>query len=315
MSRPGYLALDIGGTKVAMGLGNSQGKFLAQETCPFRFPRGPQELLRTIREFLNRHSKHRPRAFGLGICGPVSPYTGFLYNPPNLPKSWHRRSLRAILQEGLRIPGRVDNDVNLAAWGEAWKGWGAQGIKSFMMVCPGTGLGGGLVLESQLIRGSHGFAAEIGHALVDPRGPKCGCGLKGCVEAYASGTGLAKLARRYIGQKLDGVELHRLALRGHRTAKKIFREAGKALAITCANAMNLLDVEAFIFGGSVTKSFSLWGPEFKRQFFARLISPVRPKILISKLGTQAGLLGALRLAIESSRSKVPACPAGRQGHE
>ena len=192
-------AVDIGGTKIAAGIVSRDGRILAQETCPTAPEQGFEDAMRRTAGMLRRCAKEsgtQPTAIGIGCTGPVDPLSGAL-GDVNLLPGWQGRNLVEALSAELGIPAAVENDADAAALGEAAFGSGA-GARSFLLVAVGTGIGVGIVLDGRLYRGVGGAHPELGHQVIDPNGPDCTCGARGCWEAFAGGPAMEDwFNRRY----------------------------------------------------------------------------------------------------------------------
>lgn len=230
-------ALDIGGTKIAAGVVDDEGRILAQAACPTEpetgFVNGIKRIEQLLRGCLAAVAGQRLDGIGIGCTGPVDPVSGIL-GPNNFLVGWEGENLPGAIAERFGVPAVVENDADAAALGEA--AWGAgRGAKRFIYITVSTGIGGGLVLDGQVYRGVDGAHPEMGHQVIETGGPVCQCGAQGCWEALASGPGLAAWfnAQRQdqAGAALppvDAREICRLAEQGHALALR----AGSAKAIT-----------------------------------------------------------------------------------
>ncbi len=196
------LAIDIGGTKLAAGIVDTEGRILARGEVPTLAAEGLEPVLGRIaglgRDLLSRPevadvSVHR---VGVGCAGPVDLKAGIVFNPPNLP-GWTRVPLMDRLRHELDLPVVLENDANAAALGEFRYGAG-RGARSIVYMTVSTGIGGGIILDGKIWHGLKDAAGEIGHMTVCPDGPVCGCGNRGCLEAMSSGTSIARRAREML---------------------------------------------------------------------------------------------------------------------
>ena len=193
------LGIDVGGTKCLGVILDDQGEVIEEQRRPT--PKGPEAIIDTLAELAR--SLGPWRSIGVGVPGLVT-RTGVLRAAPNLVDITNFR-VGELLSQQLGCPVQVDNDGTCAAAAE-WKTGAARGVDDFVMVTLGTGIGGGVVAGGALIRGANGFTGEIGHMVVDPDGPPCPCGRRGCWERYASGSGLGRLAREAaVGRRLERV--------------------------------------------------------------------------------------------------------------
>jgi glucokinase len=194
------IGLDVGGTKVAGLLVGENGDVLSRSSVetPADDVEATMKTLFQVAEELR--SSGRPVAIGVGAAGMVDFAAGVMRWAPNL--AWRELPIRDRVSEQLELPCVVDNDANAAAWGE-YRFGAARGYRHMLMVTVGTGIGGGIVADGVLYRGAHGFAAEIGHVIVEPGGPQCGCGNRGCWEQVASGHALGRLGRLAVEARPD----------------------------------------------------------------------------------------------------------------
>jgi glucokinase len=246
---------------------------------------------------------------GVGVGAPNADHLqGTIEDPPNL--EWERVDLRAAIGEYSDLPVSVINDANAAALGEAFLG-SARKFRSFLQVTLGTGIGTGVVLNGELWQGEHGFAGEIGHSIVEPKGRQCGCGRLGCLETYASASGLV---RNLIEQKpyfpesillqrdpesISASDVYEAAQRDDKAALAAFEMAGKYLGLALANATTLLDLEAFVLSGGVALAGEFLLDPVRRHFDDNLLDIYRGgvEVVLSELkGADAAVLGAAAFA-------------------
>ena len=199
--------------------------------------------------------KKKLLGIGVGLAGIVDSEHGILRQSPY--RDWHDLPLRDMLQEQVRVPVYIDNDVNTLTLAEKWFGAG-EGVEDFLIVTVGRGIGMGIVVNGQFYRGANGGAGEFGHTIVDPEGPQCECGRQGCLEAYAGDHGLLRMAREAVAKgELPGPvestgELLELAKAGDAKAQAIYAEAGKRLGLGIANLINVFNPEKVIISGEGT---------------------------------------------------------------
>ncbi|MBI3608013.1 MAG: ROK family protein [Nitrospirae bacterium] len=239
-------------------------------------------------------------AVGIGVPGFIRRDRGVIVRSPNFP-DWRNVPVRQILQRDVAVPLVIENDANAAALGEDWIGAGQGGRGILVMLTLGTGVGGGLVSDGRLITGRDGMAGEIGHQTVDPSGPPCTCGNTGCLETYASYTGLVANYRRRTGSsedELSGLELAARARRGDAEAQLVFADMGWALGVTLANLINLLNPSRIVLGGGLSGAWPLFIRRAMQEIDRRAIRAAARGVLIrrAKLGTAAGMIGAARAA-------------------
>jgi len=253
----------------------------------------------------------RPAAIGVSFGGPVDASTGTVRLSHHVP-GWENTPLRAILEAEFGAPTSVDNDANVAALGEHRFGAG-QGTESLMYITVSTGVGGGWVLNGQPWRGADGMAGEIGHTVVDPHGPLCLCGKRGCVERLASGPYIAQRAREWLetqpergqvlrklaGQNLQAVTaqlVSQAAAQGDGLAWEALEVAAWALGVGIGNAANLVNPQRFILGGGVTKAGERFWEVVRRTARQTALPEVHFEVVPAALGDDAPLWGAVALA-------------------
>ena len=307
------LALDFGGTKHTAATLSPGGRTWHAHRRVFAPPgadaRYDIETMFTLaRELLGGN---QPAAIGVSFGGPVDHTTGVVRLSHHVP-GWEAAPLQQMLEAEFGAPARVDNDANAAALGEHRYGAG-QGCASLLYVTVSTGVGGGWILDGQLWRGHEGMAGEIGHTVVDPQGPLCLCGKRGCVERFASGPYLAQRARRLLRdhplrgdtlRRLSGGDLEavdaalvaRAADAGDEVAREVLGKAAWALGVSIGNAANLINPQRVILGGGVTKSGDLFWDAVRLAAHRTALPEVHFGILPAALGDDAPLWGAAALA-------------------
>jgi glucokinase len=279
------IGIDVGGTYIK-GAGFEKGKIIKREKTIT--PYGGKEIANKIIEVVFSIDKN-PEGVGIGIPGIV--YEGKVVQAPNL-KGFEGFEIEKYLREKFKFPFFIDNDANCALLGEKYFGYG-KNLSNFIVITLGTGVGGGIFCNGKILRGKDKGAGEIGHITVFPGGIKCNCGKRGCLEAYASKEGFKKILK----EDIEPEEVAKRLEEGILKYKKVFYLAGKALGIACGNLVNIFNPEAIIFTGGISKSFHL----FKGTFFKNLKNNAFPhllknlKIKVSKLGDDAGVLGAIAL--------------------
>jgi glucokinase len=305
------IGLDLGGTKIAAALVDESGTVMKATEIPTEAVEGPDAVIRRMeylaRELANHVPSRELQGVGVAAPGPLNVRTGIVYGPPNLP-GWDAIPLQAELQDRLGLPTILDNDGNAAALAEMELGAGV-GVRDMIYITISTGIGGGVVLDGQIRRGSSGSAAEIGHQVIDVNGPVCPCGNRGCLETLASGTAIRKVARERIGQDMDARAVAQLAVEGNLIAKGLLDEVYGYLGVGLVNVVQMFDPTVIVIGGGVAQ---IGKPLFDRLQFAvdtnSFRSPSLPsvKVLPAKLGTRAGVIGAALLP----RSRFASMMAG-----
>lgn len=310
------LAIDIGGTKVAAGFVDSRGRILAENRAPMSARGTAQDGLNSVFEAVSGLQKKfpsgRPSCIGISVPGWVDPKRGGLIAAVNIP-CWKNYPLVRAVSKRYRIPSTISNDANAAALAEAT--WGAgRGYRNIFYVTLGTGVGTGFVSEGKIYGGSSGGAGEGGHVTIDFRGPLCACGKRGCIEVYASGTGIARQAREKLRAKphsasriielasgrLDNVTaeiVSRAAREGDSIAKHILEETADYLAIWMGTVIDMIEPEVFIFGGGVGHLMMKYRARIRRQLEKWAIAPRRKQVAIleAKFGAESALAGAAAL--------------------
>ncbi|WP_243722528.1 ROK family protein [Actinomadura sp. 7K507] len=306
------LAIDIGGTKLAAAIVEPGGRVAAYDRVAT--PGGPgldaDGLWRTLEALLAKLTADAgdPPLAGVGAgCGGPMTWPAAEVSPLNIPAWRHGFPLRARLRD--RYPGlpvRIHNDAICVAVGEHWRGAG-RGRDNVLGMVVSTGVGGGLVLGGRLINGGTGNAGHIGHVVVDPGGPPCACGGRGCLEAIARGPGLVSWAQeqgwRQGTPDVTGVELAADARRAHPVAISAMRRAGRAIGIAIASATHLCDLEVAAIGGGVSQAGALLFDPLEEAFreHARMEFARRVRIVPAALGQTAGLVGAAALVFAQDR--------------
>jgi glucokinase len=267
------IGVDVGGTKVAAGLVNKHGEMGHHLRVPMN-PRGTAEegfaAVTLVLDQLLQSSREVSAGIPIGVCapGPLDPRTGVVLNPPNVP-CWRNFPLVAEIHRRYGVAAKLDNDANAAALAESL--WGAgRGYANVFYACIGTGIGTGIVLDGKIFHGRTGSAAEGGHVSIDYRGPACGCGKKGCIEALTSGTAIARRMREALvehpeqGAQLlalasgNAAEIRsemvgRAARVGDPLARQLLTETVEYLAIWLGNIVDLLEPDVMILGGGVSE--------------------------------------------------------------
>ncbi len=245
-------------------------------------------------EKLMKDNPEKIAALGIGTSGSVHPVTGEIVGAGDTIKGWRGFKLKEKLSERLSIPIFIDNDVNVAALGEGWLG-AAQQLRDYAYVAIGTGLGGALVHSDKIITGVNGGAGEFGHMILYPCGIPCGCGKSGCVEKYVSGTAL-NLRAREIAPDWDSYKLFELFRQQDERAVELIHNFVQDLSIVLANIQYMYDPETIVLGGGVGEAYPLWETELSVAL-QKVSSKKKVNVSLSKLGGNAGVLGAARLAI------------------
>jgi glucokinase len=309
LSLPLVLAIDIGGTKMACAVVDAAGELLA--SVRIETPASGdgevlfEALVQACRALGLKYPMASLKAVGVGCGGPMR-YPSGVVSPVNI-AAWREFPLRDRLINVFELPTVVDNDAKALAVGERWRGAGQNSDNMLGMVVS-TGVGGGIILDGQLLHGEAGNAGHIGHIIVWPNGPLCGCGAFGCVEGIASGSGLARRLSVAVAEGqptslrsgASAADIAVAARAGDQLARELFRTAGEAVGRGIASAAALLDLERVVIGGSIAlQAWDLLGPplESELQVSARLDFTRNVHVANAKLGDRAGLFGAAQLAL------------------
>lgn len=315
-NEPYVIGLDLGGTNSVFGIVDAEGRVVTSTSIRTK---GQYDLdvyidsacaaLAPMIEQVGGIQNIK----GMGIGAPNGNYyTGNIELAPNLP--WKGIvPFAKKFSERLGIPVVLTNDANAAAIGEMTYGV-AKGMKNFIMITLGTGVGSGIVVNGELVYGCDGFAGELGHVIVDttPEARLCGCGRKGCLEAYCSATGVARTAREFLAKRTDDTELRKIPLEeitskdvsiaaehGDQLARDVYKFTGELLGRSCANFTAFCSPEAYVFFGGLTKAGNLIMDPIKEAYDANVqnIFKGKAKMLISQMDdAQAAVVGAAALA-------------------
>jgi glucokinase len=313
-----YIGVDIGGTKVAAGLVNTQGEILYKTRNPMQTRGTAAEGLASVRAAIDKAFRENPnnsvRGIGLISPGPVDPQTGTILNPANLP-CWRNFPLAAEIQEVYNLPTHVHNDANAAGLAEALWGAGA-GYKCMFYATIGTGIGTAITYNTQLYLGRTGAAGEGGHNTIDYRGTKCRCGKSGCIETFASGWAIAARAQdRLIREAERGKRILELAggnrekvtsetlakawEEGDPLATEILREIADILAVWFGNVVDLLEPDVIVVGGGISSLIAKWFDRIASQLPFWSVNARCSEIPFSeaKYRADSGIVGAAALCV------------------
>ncbi|HZB32441.1 MAG TPA: ROK family protein [Streptosporangiaceae bacterium] len=293
------LAVDIGGTKLAAALVEPQGRLAGYARVETPTGLDGEALWRTLVALLGKllaeHGDPPLAGVGVGCGGPMT-WPAAEVSPLSIP-AWRDFPLRERLAERFpSTPVRVHNDAVCVAVGEHWRGAG-RGRDNVLGMVVSTGVGGGLVLDGRLVDGASGNAGHIGHVVVDPGGPDCLCGGRGCLEAVARGPNLVAWAQAQgwrQGGTVTGVDLSADAARGHQVAAAALRRAGRALGVAIASATHLCDLEVVAIGGGLSQAGARLFDPLEQTFraHARMDFAREVRVVPAALGQTAGLVGA-----------------------
>lgn len=304
--------VDIGGTTVKMGLFHFDGTLIEKWEIETRKENHGEMILPdvadSIREKMENHNLDKEAVLGAGV-GIPAPVTeaGVVQATANL--GWGYKEVKHELETLVGIPVKVGNDANVAALGEMWKG-GGFGHKNMVMVTLGTGVGGGIISNGHMVVGGHGAGGEIGHICVNyEETEKCGCGNRGCLEQYASATGIVRLAKKRLAENDDETVLRNEEVsaktvfdavkENDAVAIEIAKEFGKYLGYALANLAAAVDPEIVVIGGGVSKAGTILLDYITESFMERVFFANKEcRFELARLGNDAGIYGAAKLILE-----------------
>ena len=308
------IGIDIGGTTVKLGLFSNEGELLHKWEIETRTIDNGKYILSDITESINtilnerNISKDEVLGAGVGVPGPVKS-DGTVLGCVNL--GWPVFNVSTVLGDLLNIPIKVANDANIAALGEMYKG-GGIGCKNMIMVTLGTGVGGGVIIDGNIIDGFTGAGGEIGHINVNPHEKvSCNCGQKGCLEQYTSATGIVKLAKEILQKeacdsKLRNIEnitakdVFDLAKEEDELSLRVVEKFSYILGRTLANIACICNPETFVIGGGVSKAGDILLDNLKRSYTENAFYAItETEFKLATLGNDAGIFGGAKLAIEN----------------
>jgi glucokinase len=324
------LALDVGGTKLAAGVVTGDGRVHSFLTIPAQRSEGPGPMIERL-VALGREAVaaagvpwERIPAIGIACGGPLDPASGVILSPPNLP-GWDAVPLTSLVSEALDRPAVVDNDATAAAVAEWWYGAGRGGrARDLVYLTISTGVGGGLILDGRPFRGAAGNAGELGHLTVDWQGRPCGCGRRGCLEAYASGTNIAARAREALAAHpepstlreaagLTARDVADAARAGDPLAGSIWDETTAILASAVANILDVFNPELVVLGGGVTRAGDQLLVPVRDGAIAQAMGPAAKagRVVLAELGDTVAVVAAACVAFErlETRPRVAAAAA------
>jgi len=310
--RAAFVGLDIGNTRLTAGVALRDGALVHTEERPAPSDRGAvaatERLIEMTAGACRIAGEHGlvVAGIGLGFGGPVDyrrQTTRQSFHSPG----WDSLRLAEVFEDHFHIPSLLDNDANAAGLAEALYG-AARGRPVSLYVNVGTGIGGAIIIGGEIHHGANGSAGEIGHTVVDPDGPTCNCGRRGCVEAIASGTAIARAAKRAgvpapsASRDLSGQDVVEAARKGDRACAEIVADAAAGLGLAIANAVNVLDPDIVVLGGGLSAAGSVWLDPLRESFRLHAVSPPSQEtcLVVAQLGYRAGVLGAAALGMKAA---------------
>ena len=311
-----YVGIDVGGTNIKIGLFDSELKLICKTSITTDAEMGPEivinKMAQTVEELISEAglSLQDVVAVGIGTPGPAKYSEGIIIQSTNMPK-FKNVPICKMLNEKLGTPIVFDNDANVACWGEYTVGAG-KGVKDMVFFTLGTGIGGGIVSDGELVHGCDENGAELGHMIIYPDGRKCNCGQKGCVEAYGSADSTARRATEALEAgaesslkkvldekgKITSKDVYMHLAAGDKLAKEITDGTAKALAITCINMLHTTEPKRIIFTGGMIAAGDALLNRIK-DFFDEYIWTLKKEsveICFATLGEETGIIGAAALA-------------------
>ncbi len=305
--------IDIGGTAVKAGLFDTEGNLIDKWDFSTQVTGDGRDIVKDAGNFVNRKiselklDKKEILGVGIGIPGPVKE-DGEVLELANLGGGYF--NIAEVMHEVTGLKVKAGNDANVAALGEQWMG-GGKGYENLVLVTLGTGVGGGIILHGAVLAGSNGAAGEIGHIFVDDKEEdSCGCGKQGCLEQYASATGIVRLAKGILSKSVEASSLRSYneisaktvfdcAKAGDRLALEIVDRACYYLGVALAHIAQVIDPEIFVIGGGVSKAGDIITETIKKHYNVRVMDALKNKeFKLATLGNDAGIYGAAKLILE-----------------
>lgn len=314
MKKYGF-GVDIGGTTIKMSLFEMTGHMVDKWEIPTNTQNNGSSILSDVAAVIEGRlvqdgiSKEDVEGIGIGVPGPVV-QDSVVTVCVNL--GWGRVDVAKELAEKTGLKVRVGNDANVAALGEMWQG-GGKGYKNVIMITLGTGVGGGIIINGHVINGSNGAGGEIGHVFVDETEEEtCGCGKRGCLEQYASATGIVRMAKRALAadnresalrsvEDLSAKAVLDAAKAGDEMALEVVEQMGKRLGTVLAQAACIVDPEVFVIGGGVSKAGTIITEVIRKYYIERAFNSCRnADFALAELGNDAGVYGCVYLLLSSN---------------
>ncbi|MDQ2710629.1 MAG: ROK family protein [Acidobacteriota bacterium] len=304
------IGVDLGGTNLRVAAIDSAGNMLEKVFAPAIYDAGPEKVVAEIAAVIDkvraRIGSDGLRGVGIGVPGYVDIDAGFILKATNLP-GFEKYPIRDRIQEHLDTPIILENDANAAALGEFWIGAG-KGVRHLVLLTLGTGIGGGIIVNGQVLHGFTGMAGELGHMTVFPDGNPCGCGNNGCLEKHASASAIAAMASMmHFGREIKtATDVYVLALEGNERAKHVFASMGRALGIAIANLINAFNFPLYLLSGGPLPAWDFFSPamfgEIRKRSFT--FEPTGTRVERALLGADAGLFGAAYLPFSHALESV-----------
>jgi len=302
-----YVVADVGGTHIRVACFPIENQ---KPSCVKRIytqgPESPHERLINLIASV-APEEEEIAAIAVAAPGPLDPFEGMIYEAPNIP-GWNNLPLRKLIQDRFAVPVAIGNDANLAALGE-WRFGAGVGHRHLVYITVSTGIGGGVIIDNQMLLGAHGLAAELGHITVIPDGPLCGCGKRGHLEAVTSGPAIARWVEQELSQGIPSLlsanrpvtakDVSLAASKGDELAQAALARGGTYLGIAIADYLHIFNPTVVIIGGGVSQSGESFFSPIRAAMSEHVLSKKYLENLIltpSALGDDVGLMGALALA-------------------
>ena len=313
------VGVDFGGTNIKIGLVDARGCIVRKRVLSSRGAAQPAAFITGVAEAVRalcRAAGLRPRrlrGIGVGVPGQVDVARGVAHHLVNVP-GWREVPLANRLAQHLGCPCAVDNDANVFTLAE-WRVGAGRGTRDLIGLTLGTGVGGGLIVNGALARGAAGAAGEIGHMVVDPTGPRCGCGRRGCWEALVGTAAVIRSARQVMRRRagplrtlgryrpLTPALVSEAARRGDAGARAIWHDVGRWLGVGLTNLVHVLNPQRIVIGGGVANAWPFFEPAMRRTLRQEVlaVSAKAVRIVRARLGEEAGIVGAAVLVWEETR--------------
>lgn len=321
MEKKSIIGVDLGGTTIKFAIITRDGNILDKWAIDTDISDGGSHITPSIIDSIKKYMNNKNLeasdflGIGMGTPGTVNKHNGTVIGAYNL--NWKtEQPLKEMIEGELHIPFHLDNDANVAALGEKWIGAG-NNEPDVVFITLGTGVGGGVIANGELVHGANGAAGEIGHITIDPHGYQCTCGKKGCLETVASATGIVRVAKDKAGSFETDTPLKQAILADEKMNAKIIIDAAKEgdlygiavtdeisdyLGLACGNIANILNPSTIVIGGGVSKAGEFLAERIRNQFSEYAFPTIRTSthIRIAELGNDAGVIGASSLVINES---------------
>ena len=311
MSDKLYLGVDIGGTAAKLGLVDEEGRIISSvNEYPVKFDDYETPIIETVvksvRHFMDENNKNFAEIAGIGVSatGGINTKLGIVEGSAGHIKNWEGTNIRSRFESEFGVKTAVLNDANAAALGEMWKG-AARGKENVVVMTIGTGVGGGIIVDSKILLGRKGFAGEIGHIPVNVGGEDCSCGNKGCIEHYGSTSALVRNVKEAVisgeikgieAGKVDGRLIFKEVAAGNDTVKKYVDEWISYISATLVGLVHIFNPEMIILGGGVSRQKELFVDKVREKVFTSVMPnfAIGLSVEAAELGNDAGIIGAVR---------------------